>query len=115
MLRALTDLLNKHALTLILAPIAVFCFYSLPVYASTQASTHANTAHRSMAERARFMRANPCPASVPHKKTSCPGYVVDHIIALCAGGQDKASNMQYQSIAQGKAKDRVECKKPSAK
>jgi hypothetical protein len=37
-----------------------------------------------------------------------PGYVVDHICALECGGMDITSNMQYQTIAQGKAKDKWE-------
>ena len=42
-----------------------------------------------------------------------PGYVVDHIVPLACGGQDDTSNMQWQTIAEGKAKDtweRAACK-----
>lgn len=45
----------------------------------------------------------------------CPGYIVDHIKALACGGPDQPSNMQWQTIADAKAKDRWElneCKKP---
>ena len=38
----------------------------------------------------------------PHGR---PGYVVDHIVPLCAGGTDAVSNMQWQSVADAKAKD----------
>lgn len=38
------------------------------------------------------------------------GYVIDHIIPLACGGADAPSNMQWQTIAQGKAKDRWERK-----
>lgn len=38
------------------------------------------------------------------------GYVVDHICALACGGKDEIINMQYQSIASGKAKDKWETK-----
>jgi hypothetical protein len=41
----------------------------------------------------------------PHGR---PGYVVDHIIALKRGGADDPSNMQWQTIAEGKAKDKLE-------
>lgn len=41
----------------------------------------------------------------PHGR---PGYVVDHIIALKHGGADDPSNMQWQTIAEGKAKDKWE-------
>jgi hypothetical protein len=43
----------------------------------------------------------------PHGR---PGYVVDHICALACGGQDDPRNMQWQSVADGKAKDRIERK-----
>jgi len=41
----------------------------------------------------------------PHGR---PGYVVDHIIPLKRGGADAPSNMQWQTIAEGKAKDKWE-------
>lgn len=41
----------------------------------------------------------------PHGR---PGYVVDHICALANGGIDDISNMQYQTIKDGKLKDKVE-------
>ena len=37
-----------------------------------------------------------------------PGYVVDHIVPLKKGGCDCPSNMQWQTIAAAKAKDKVE-------
>jgi len=36
------------------------------------------------------------------------GYVVDHICSLYNGGLDTISNMQYQTIAEGKLKDKIE-------
>jgi len=71
------------------------------------ASAPALAAGRSKAVRAEFQRQHPCPAT---GKTSgaCPGYVVDHRTPLCAGGADSAGNMQWQSVADGKAKDRAE-------
>jgi len=41
----------------------------------------------------------------PHGR---PGYVVDHIKPLACGGADDPSNMQWQTIADAKAKDKVE-------
>ena len=35
-------------------------------------------------------------------------YVVDHICALSVGGLDTIANMQYQTIVEGKKKDRIE-------
>jgi hypothetical protein len=37
-----------------------------------------------------------------------PGYIVDHIIPLKRGGRDCPENMQWQTIAEAKAKDKVE-------
>ena len=37
-----------------------------------------------------------------------PGYVIDHIVPLCAGGADAPSNMQWQTVEAAKAKDRQE-------
>jgi len=37
-----------------------------------------------------------------------PGYVVDHIKPLACGGADDPSNMQWQTVEEGKAKDKVE-------
>lgn len=62
---------------------------------------------RSHAARAAFMRENPCP-STNKPRGPCPGYVVDHITPLCAGGADHSSNMQWQTVAEAKAKDRLE-------
>lgn len=62
---------------------------------------------RSRAVRAAFQRDHPCPAN-GLRKGACPGYVVDHITPLCAGGPDDPSNMQWQTREEAKAKDRLE-------
>ena len=46
-------------------------------------------------------------AGYPHGR---PGYVVDHIVPLACGGRDDPANMQWQTIGEGKAKDRIELK-----
>lgn len=62
---------------------------------------------RSAAAVAAFKREHPCPAASQDRGT-CPGWVVDHIIQLCAGGVDHPSNMQWQTVAEAKAKDKRE-------
>ncbi len=54
-----------------------------------------------------FRAAHPCPAT---GKTAgaCPGWVVDHIKSLCAGGADAPTNMQWQTRADSLVKDREE-------
>jgi hypothetical protein len=57
--------------------------------------------HRSEAERLEFMKRT----GYPHGR---PGYVIDHIKPLSEGGADDPSNMQWQSVEEAKAKDKVE-------
>jgi len=54
-----------------------------------------------------FRRDNPCPAT-GKTRGACPGYVIDHIRPLCAGGPDHPSNMQWQTRADSIIKDREE-------
>lgn len=64
-------------------------------------------AHRSAAVKAEFQREHPCP-STGRTKGACPDYVKDHVKPLDCGGADDPSNMQWQTTADAKAKDRVE-------
>lgn len=54
-----------------------------------------------------FRATHPCPAT-GQIQAKCPGYVVDHVIPLCAGGRDRVDNMQYQPLAQSRLKDKIE-------
>jgi hypothetical protein len=55
-----------------------------------------------------FKRTHICPSTYQYSQR-CPGYVVDHVIALDCGGADNyKTNMAYQTIAAGKAKDKIE-------
>jgi hypothetical protein len=56
-----------------------------------------------------FRAEHPCPAT-GRPRGACPGYVVDHRIALCVGGPDRRENMQWQTVEEAAAKDRWECK-----
>lgn len=64
---------------------------------------------RSRSARAHFMLSHPCPAN-GHVRGACRGFVVDHLIALDCGGADSPSNMQWQTVADGRAKDKWERK-----
>lgn len=54
-----------------------------------------------------FKKIAPCP-STGQVTGACPGYVIDHINALKRGGADIPSNMQWQTVEEGKAKDKWE-------
>jgi hypothetical protein len=62
---------------------------------------------RSWAARNAFKRQHSCPAN-GKRSGSCPGYVIDHVNPLECGGADAPSNMQWQTIADGKSKDKME-------
>jgi hypothetical protein len=68
---------------------------------------------RSAAEVRAFRNAHPCPVT-GRKRGACPGFQVDHTVALCAGGEDNASNMFWLSVEDHKFKtftDVRECRK----
>lgn len=67
----------------------------------------ADAARRSHAATVAFQRSTPCPSTAA-PRGSCPGYVIDHVTPLCAGGADAPENMQWQTIEDGKLKDRRE-------
>jgi 5-methylcytosine-specific restriction endonuclease McrA len=48
-----------------------------------------------------FKKTHPCPGT-------CKDMVVDHIVPLKRGGADIPSNMEWQTKAEAKAKDKVE-------
>lgn len=75
----------------------------------TVASGLVVAADRSRAVRAEFQRQHPCPANGA-TKGPCPGYQVDHREALICGGRDELGNLQWLTIAEHKAKTRVEVK-----
>ena len=62
---------------------------------------------RSAQARDTFKHAHPCP-STGRKSGACPGYVIDHMRPLKRGGQDAPDNMQWQTTAAARLKDKTE-------
>lgn len=50
-----------------------------------------------------FRQANPCPVTGA-ARGKCPGWEVDHVIPLCAGGPDTPANMQWLTVASHRQK-----------
>jgi hypothetical protein len=68
---------------------------------------------RSAGEVRAFRQENPCPAT-GRRGGACPGWAVDHVRPLCAGGEDKRFNMQWISDQDHRFKTLVdvrECRK----
>lgn len=64
-----------------------------------------------------FRAENPCPAT-GRTRGACPGWHVDHVIALCAGGHDRPHNMQWITREDHRFKTLVdvrECRKARQK
>ena len=51
--------------------------------------------------------SHPCP-STGRSSGGCPGYVIDHVTPLKRGGADAARNMQWQTKAAAREKDKWE-------
>jgi len=65
--------------------------------------------HRDSSARAAFRREHPCPGGPDRGSAShCQGYVIDHVCPLACCGLDAPQNMQWQTKADAKAKDRWE-------
>jgi hypothetical protein len=64
---------------------------------------------RSQAVLRAFQRTHPCP-STGKTRGKCPGYILDHGIPLCLIGKvgDVVENINWQSVAEAKLKDRLE-------
>ena len=78
-----------------------------PDRCATCARSETGRIERSRAATRSFERERPCP-STGRTSGGCPGYVIDHVKPLACGGVDAPSNMNWQTLADSKAKDRVE-------
>jgi hypothetical protein len=70
--------------------------------------THARES-RSAAAKHEFQRDHPCP-STGRTTGACPGYILDHRVALCVGGTDTPDNMRWMTFDASILIDRWECK-----
>src|SRR5207302_639301 len=93
---------RRVALACVIVAICLLIVASILLSSSANAETH-----RDAHQRALFIKSHPCPAN-GKTRGACPGYVVDHIKPLCAGGPDRPPNMQWQTVAEAKKKDRLE-------
>lgn len=64
-------------------------------------------AKRSGAELRKFAGIEACPSTGLHK-LPCPGWEIDHITPLCAGGEDRYWNMQWLSRVDHAFKTRID-------
>jgi len=92
---------------LILAAVMASCAPAAYANACNPVRDKAGHIKRSAYQVLLFKHAHPCPANGA-VKGRCPGYIVDHIVPLCACGADKPANMQWQTLAESRAKDRLE-------
>ena len=76
------------------------------VYSAAEAAAAAASGRPSTAE-IYFRLGNPCPAN-GSTSGPCKGYVIDRVIPVACGGAEDPSNMQWQTIAQAREKDRWE-------
>jgi hypothetical protein len=79
---------------------------SSPPKCTTCARDSSGRIARSSTARRDFQKARPCPAT-GKTSGSCPGYVIDHVVPL-KRGVDSPGNMQWQTKAAAKAKDKIE-------
>jgi hypothetical protein len=80
--------------------------YQARAWSGVKRDAHGRIARSAKAKDA-FRKMHPCPAT-GKRYGACPGYVIDHIQALKHGGADAPYNMQWQTRADAKAKDRWE-------
>ena len=99
------------AVSLLIAPPAASKSSSSSTHSHSTVPGVARNSHghiaRSEQAKVEFKKAHPCP-STGRAYGACPGYVIDHVVPLKRGGADAAYNMQWQTQAAARAKDRWE-------
>ena len=84
----------------------VFAAFTMVLLATNHAEARPQCRQSAWVE---FKQQHPCPATGSRKGT-CKGYVIDHIVPIACHGADELSNMQWQTVANDKAKDKWERK-----
>src|SRR5690242_20900943 len=92
---------------LAILPVPITLPVALPIFAAFLSSPLSAREYRSREVTREFQREHPCP-STGRTSGACPGYRKDHISPLARGGPDAVSNMQWQTVAAARAKDRWE-------
>ena len=85
------------------------CFGALCILFGATSTVFAAAADpkRSFKAEVLFRLAHPCP-STGETHGACNGYVIDRIVPLVCGGADEPGNMQWQTLAAAREKDRWE-------
>lgn len=89
-----------------MTPLSRLCGCLLILLLTLPSSAEAGT-KRNPATVREFKRTHICPSTGTYTQ-KCPGFVVDHLTALCAGGQDAVENMAYQEYNASIEKDKLE-------
>ena len=75
--------------------------------AAARSDDYCGTQPRSARAKREFRRTFACPSTGNHSG-ACPGWLIDHVVALKRCGRDSQSNMAWQTNAQARRKDRWE-------
>jgi hypothetical protein len=86
---------------------ACFCRIFVLLAASSTAFAAAADPKRSFKAEVLFRLAHPCPGT-GETHGACTGYVIDRIVPLVCGGAEEPGNMQWQTLAEAREKDRWE-------
>ena len=84
-----------------------FAFVAALTAAGAACAAAAPADSRSFKAEVLFRLQNPCPAT-GDTHGECRGYVIDRIVPVVCGGAEEPTNMQWQTLAQAREKDRWE-------